>query len=155
MRSILLAATIAACVATVLPAQGTSHAAAPASPSSAATPRWEHGVYSHWLGGAKRWSAPGATFVEENNLNKFLTALGATPGEQVQKYVSEERFNATVLDLLGRQGWELANCQLVERSSSYLYLCYLKRPVTGDRATGAPTGGARGESSESSPERRD
>lgn len=128
MRSLLLAATLAVCVAAVVLAQETSLAAVSAPPSST-TPRWEHGVYSHWLGGAKRWSAPGGIQVEENNLNKFLSALGATQGDLVHKHVSEERYNATVLDLLGRQGWELANCQFVERSSSYLYLCYLKRPV--------------------------
>lgn len=154
MRSLLLAATLAACFAAALPAQGTSRSPVSASPSSA-TPRWEHGVYSHWLGGAKRWSAPGGILIEENNLNKFLTALGATQGDLVHKHVSEERYNATVLDLLGRQGWELANCQFVERSSSYLYLCYLKRPVATDRAAGAPTGEARGAPSESSPDRRD
>jgi hypothetical protein len=99
----------------------------PAAPATAAT--WEYGIYTHYLGAAKRWAGPDGRIVEHGNLNAFLEALGARPDEMPEKYASEERYNAAVLNLLARDRWELVNCQFVVRSRSDLYTCYLKRPV--------------------------
>jgi hypothetical protein len=102
---------------------------APPSSAPAAAATWEYGIYTHYLGAAKRWAGPDGRVVEHGNLNGFLEALGARPDEIPEKYASEERYNATVLNLLARDRWEVVNCQFVVRSRSDLYTCYLKRPV--------------------------
>jgi hypothetical protein len=111
---------------------GTSVASSPLAPTSSApatAATWEYGIYTHYLGAAKRWAGPDGRVVEHGNLNEFLEALGARPDEIPEKYASEERYNATVLNLLARDRWEVVNCQFVVRSRSDLYTCYLKRPV--------------------------
>ncbi len=93
---------------------------------------WEYGTYAHHYGAAKRWVGPDGKMIEHSKLPEFLTALGtalgAAPVEVPEKYAAEERWNSAVLNLLGGQGWEAVECQLMDRSGSYYYSCLFKRP---------------------------
>lgn len=100
-----------------------------AETSPPAGTQWEYGVYRHYAGQAKRWVAGNGEVIESGKLPDFILRIGGSQSDVRRGGASEEEWNASVLNVLGRQGWELVGCQAYERSGTPTYLCYFKRPA--------------------------
>jgi hypothetical protein len=128
-------------VAALLAASSTAAAQSRATPAPAhatATAPWEYSVYSTWIGSGMRWVAPTGEVTGKGRPGEFLEALGAAPGEIPHKHASEEAWDAAALNILGRQGWELVGCNMIERTRTYHRTCYLKRPAARPATAPAP-----------------
>ena len=100
-----------------------------ATQSPDAAPRWSYGIFVHHLGAAKRWTVGGQPFIEDNNIGRFIAKIGGDSTEVPHRNDPEETWNVAVLAILGRQGWELVNCEVFGQEFRESYFCYLKKPL--------------------------
>jgi hypothetical protein len=98
--------------------------------SSSPTPRWEHGIFAHRVDRESYWVAAGGRVIAfSDKVAELIAALGGGPADMPGRRAPNEAWTAAVLNVLGRQGWELVTCQLMWDGGSPTYTCYLKRPV--------------------------
>ena len=129
LRRLLALPLLLAAVAAPAAGQSAGQSADPADEA----PAWRYGIFVHHLGAAKRWAVGGRPLVEDDDLARFIHEIGGDSTDVPHRHAPEESWNAAILGILGRQGWELVNCDLFGERTRESYRCYLKQRIAGRR----------------------
>lgn len=91
--------------------------------------QWEYAVYEKEFGPAQVLVVGDQrTRTAERDFRKFIPAIGGTPADVPEVTASTAEIDAAVLNVLGRQGWELVQCLRTEVADRDLrVVCYFKR----------------------------